>query len=304
MNTPWYKRVAEGLTRTREELTGQLNVLVGRGPDVDEGFWEELEDALIGADMGVPAVTEITDRLRASAARERLTDSHAVLELLTDEIAEELALASGDVFELSPVTVLVVGVNGTGKTTTIAKLANELQVRGRSVLLGSADTYRAAADEQLQVWAGRVGVPIVSRERGADPAAVAFDAIRRAREEDFDVTLVDTAGRLHTSRELMGELAKISRIVKRESLAPVRTLLVMDATTGQNGITQARQFDQALGVDGIVLTKLDGTAKGGVCVAIARELGLPIVRVGVGEALDDLKPFDPGDFARALTGAA
>ncbi len=300
MSTPWYRRIADGLTRTREELTGQLNVLLRRGPDLDEEFWEELETALIGADMGVAAVTEITDRLRDAADRDALPDAHAVVRRLEDEIAAETEFAHGDFLDMRPLTVLVVGVNGTGKTTTIAKLAKGFTDEGANVLLGSADTFRAAANEQLDTWAERVGVPMVSRERGGDPAAVAFDTVHRAADEGFDVTLIDTAGRLHTKRDLMGELAKVSRVVKRESAAPVRTVLVMDATTGQNGIAQAKRFDEALGVDGIVLTKLDGTAKGGVVVAVAKELGLPIVRLGVGEGVDDLKPYDARDFARAL----
>jgi len=213
-----------------------------------------------------------------------------------------VTIESEPIFDMTPLTVLVVGVNGTGKTTSVGKLAYDLARSGRSVLIGSADTFRAAAIEQLDVWAERAGVPVVSRERGADPAAVAYDTLARAAAENTDVTLIDTAGRLHTYKGLMAELAKVSRVVKRESAAPVRTLLVMDAVTGQNGIVQAREFDRALGVDAIVLTKLDGTARGGVAVAVARELGIPIVRIGVGESVEDLRPFDPKDFAAALIG--
>lgn len=202
----------------------------------------------------------------------------------------------------NPVTVVFVGVNGTGKTTTVAKVAKIAAAIGRRPVLGSADTYRAAANEQLDVWAKRAGVPIVLRERGTDPASVAFDTLRLAKEEGYDMVLIDTAGRLHTSRDLMEEIRKVERIIRRESAPPVVTVLVLDATTGQNGIAQARQFDEALGLDALIVTKLDGTAKGGIAVAIARELGLPIVRIGIGEGIDDLRPFDPRDFARALVG--
>jgi fused signal recognition particle receptor len=302
MTSPWYRRLTQGLTRTREQLGGQLNVLLRRGPDLDEQFWTELEDALIGADMGVTAVTEVVDRLRDAAARQALPDATAVIDHLAESLAAEITVAAEDFLLASPVTVLVVGVNGTGKTTTIGKLASAAVAEGRRVLLGSADTFRAAAGEQLRVWSDRAGVPIVESERGGDPAAVAFDTVARARAEGFDLTLIDTAGRLHTERNLMEELRKVQRVTVAQSTAPVRVLLVMDATTGQNGLAQARQFHEALGVDGIALTKLDGTAKGGIAIAIARDLGLPILRIGVGEAIDDLKPFDAGDFARALVG--
>jgi len=194
----------------------------------------------------------------------------------------------------------MVGVNGTGKTTSVGKLAKQTVDAGRTVMLGSADTFRAAAAEQLDVWADRAQVPVVRRERGADPAAVAFDTVAAAEQSGSDLTLIDTAGRLHTSPELMRELQKVKRVTESRSKPPVRTVLVMDATTGQNGLTQAREFDSALGVDGIVLTKLDGTAKGGIAVAISRELGIPILRIGVGEGLEDLRPFEPEVFARAL----
>jgi fused signal recognition particle receptor len=297
----WFDRLNAGLTRTREQLTGQLNVLLRRGPDLDATFWVELEDALIGADMGLTAVTEMTDRLRVAATRQALPDAAAVLALLADAIAAEFP-AGQDVLEERPVTVLVVGINGTGKTTTVGKLAKAAADAGTSVVIGSADTFRAAAVEQLRVWASRAGVPVVERERGTDPAAVAFESVREAERIGAELLLIDTAGRLHTSKDLMAELTKVARIVERESSAPVRTLLVMDATTGQNGLQQARVFDQALGVDGIVLTKLDGTARGGIAVAIARELGIPILRIGVGESVDDLRPFEAREFAAALIG--
>jgi fused signal recognition particle receptor len=300
MSQPWYRRLADGLSRSREALGGQLNVLLGRGPDVDEEFWSDLEDTLIGADLGFNATTEIVERLRRQATAAALPDAAAVIGALGDQIAAEFVGDATDPLSLSPVTILVVGVNGTGKTTTVGKLAKQGAEAGRKVMLGSADTFRAAASEQLDVWAERAGVPIVRRDRGADPAAVAFDSVARAEEIGADLTLIDTAGRLHTSADLMRELAKVKRVTENRSKPPVRTLLVMDATTGQNGLAQAREFNAALGVDAIALTKLDGTAKGGIAVAIARELAIPIVRIGVGEGIDDLRPFIAEEFARAL----
>jgi fused signal recognition particle receptor len=205
-----------------------------------------------------------------------------------------------DLLAMSPVTVLMVGVNGTGKTTTVGKLAKQSTEEGRKVLLGSADTFRAAASEQLDIWADRARVPVVRRDRGADPAAVAFDTVAKAEETGADLTLIDTAGRLHTSTDLMRELQKVKRVTENRSKPPVMTILVMDATTGQNGLNQAREFDAALGLDGLILTKLDGTAKGGIAVAVVRELGIPILRIGVGEGIDDLRPFIADEFARAL----
>jgi fused signal recognition particle receptor len=299
MTEPWYRRLSDGLSKSRDRLEGQINVLLNRGPDVDDQFWEDLEDALIGSDMGVSAVTEIVDRLQDESKREALPDAAAVLDKLTDALAEEFS-DTPDLLAERPLTVMVVGVNGTGKTTTVGKLAKQAADQGRTVLLGSSDTYRAAALEQLDVWAERAGVPVIKRERGSDPASVAFDTMTRARETNVDLTLIDTAGRLHTSPDLMAELQKVTRVTENQSPAPVRKLLVMDATTGQNGLAQAREFDAALGLDGLVLTKLDGTAKGGIVVAVARELGLPIVRIGVGEGIDDLRPFDRREFSRAL----
>lgn len=299
MSTPWYRRLAEGLTKSRERLGEQLNVLLRRGPDLDEEFWSDLEDALIGADIGFTATNDIVTNLRDQAARKALPDAEAVIEHLVERVAAEFP-DGDDVFSESPVTVMFVGVNGTGKTTSVGKIAKQGVDAGRRVLLGSADTFRAAAAEQLDVWAERAGVPVVRRDRGADPAAVSFDTVATAEEQGADLTLIDTAGRLHTSADLMRELQKVKRVTENRSVPPVRTVLVIDATTGQNGLVQAKQFDEALGLDGIVLTKLDGTAKGGIAVAIARELGVPILRIGVGEQLDDLRPFDAEEFARAL----
>jgi fused signal recognition particle receptor len=297
----WFDRLTAGLSRTREQLGGHLNVLLRRGPDLDAPFWDDLEDALVGADMGMTAVTEMIDRLRDAATRQALPDAAAVLALLEAEIAREFPPAE-DLLEERPVTVLVVGINGTGKTTTVGKLAKAAADAGTSVVIGSADTFRAAAVEQLRVWAERAGVPVVERDRGTDPAAVAFESVREAERLGAGLLLIDTAGRLHTSKDLMSELTKVARVVERESSAPVRTLLVMDATTGQNGLAQAREFDAALHVDGIVLTKLDGTARGGIAVAIVHELGIPILRIGVGEDIEDLRPFDPNEFSSALVG--
>jgi fused signal recognition particle receptor len=295
----WFDRLSAGLSRTRDQLGDRLADLVGRGPDVGDEFWEGLEVALISADMGAPAAEEIVGRLRTRARREDLQDAAAVEDALVDIIAGELP-EGADPLEESPVTVLFVGVNGTGKTTSVGKIAAEAASRGRSVMVGSADTFRAAAIEQLRVWADRAGVEIVERERGADPASVVFDTLARARQRGSDLVLVDTAGRLHTSADLMQELKKVQRVARAQSTSPVRSLLVLDATTGQNGLAQARVFNEALELDGLVLTKLDGTARGGIAVAVARDLGLPIVRLGVGESLEDLHPFDPREFARAL----
>lgn len=299
MSTPWFRRLAEGLTKSRERLGEQLNVLLQRGPNLDEEFWTDLEDALVGADVGFTATTEIVASLRGEAARKALPDAQAVLDRLVERIASEFPPVN-DVFAESPVTILVVGVNGTGKTTSVGKLAKNLADSGRKVVLGSADTFRAAAAEQLDVWAERAAVPIVRRDRGADPAAVAFDTVASAEESGADIALIDTAGRLHTSADLMRELVKVKRVTESRSKPPVRVVLVMDATTGQNGLVQAREFDAALGIDAIVLTKLDGTAKGGIAVAVTRELGIPLVYIGIGEGIDDLRPFDAESFAKAL----
>jgi fused signal recognition particle receptor len=301
MSPSWLERLNSGLSRTREQIGDRLNELIGRGPSLGEEFWDGLEEALILADMGAVAASDIVERLRVVSRRQDLPNAAAVEDALVDLIAAELPEAA-DPLEESPVTVLFVGVNGTGKTTSVGKIAAEASSRGRHVIVGSADTYRAAAIEQLRVWADRAGVSVVERERGADPASVVYDTLAQARAKGSDLVLVDTAGRLHTSADLMQELEKVQRVARAQSTFPVRSILVLDATTGQNGLQQARLFNDAIELDGIVLTKLDGTARGGIAVAIARELGLPIVRIGVGETLDDLHAFDPHDFARALIG--
>jgi fused signal recognition particle receptor len=284
-----FGRLRDSLGKSRRALTEQLQVAAF--DPADDASWERLEEALIYADVGVRATAELIRRLEA---RQDLTELNAAL-------AEEIAALFGEPPTLdlthTPTAILVVGVNGTGKTTTIGKLSQKLREHGRTVTLGAADTFRAAAEEQLEIWAERSGARFVGGERGGDPAAVAYDAVG----SDTDVVIVDTAGRLHTQTNLMDELAKVRRVIAGKLAgAPHETLLVVDATTGQNGLQQARIFNEAVGVTGVALTKLDGSAKGGIAVAIAYELGLAVKLVGVGEGLDDLRPFDARDFARAL----
>ena len=298
----FFDRISEGLTRSRDKFKEQMNVLLDRGPDLDEEFWDGLEETLILADVGGAAAAEIVEGLRDQATRKALPDAYAVLDLLNDQIASTFTSGGEDVFGGGPAVVLFVGINGTGKTTTVGKLAKEATDAGRTVLLGSADTFRAAAIEQLEVWARRANVPVCTRERGSDPASVCYDTLERAEQEGADLVLVDTAGRLHTSADLMRELEKVVAVVRKRSNLPVFTVLVIDATTGQNGLQQAREFDRALDLDGVIVTKLDGTAKGGIALAVSHELELPVLKIGVGEGLDDLKDFDAHDFARALVG--
>jgi fused signal recognition particle receptor len=285
-------RLRESLSRSRRALTAEL-VAAAFDPG-DAASWERLEEALLGADVGAAATAALVAALEA---RPGIGD---LGEALSQEIASLLGAPPLLDVSASPAVLLVVGVNGAGKTTTIGKLAHALAANGRAVTLGAADTFRAAAEEQLEVWATRAGARFVGGERGSDPAAVAFDAVAAGG----DVVIVDTAGRLHTQSNLMDELAKIRRVIAaRLPGAPHETLLVLDATTGQNGLEQARLFVQAVGVTGVVLTKLDGSAKGGIVVAIAAQLGLPVKLIGVGEGIDDLRPFDPAEFARALVGS-
>jgi fused signal recognition particle receptor len=290
----FFGRLRDSLGKSRRALTEQLALEAFDASD-DEA-WERLEEALIAADVGVPATAELVQRLEAR------DDAGELGEALVEEAA---ALLERDGARLAldgaPSVILVVGVNGTGKTTTIGKLANKLREHGHSVVLAAADTFRAAADEQLEIWAERAQADIVGSQKGGDPAAVAFDAIDAAQARGKDVVVVDTAGRLHTQANLMQELAKVRRVIEqRLPGAPHETLLVVDATTGQNGLQQARLFGEAVAVTGVALTKLDGSARGGVALAIAHELGLPVKLVGVGEGLDDLRPFDARDYARAL----
>lgn len=298
----FFDRISEGLTRSRDKFKESMNVLLDRGPDLDEEFWDGLEETLIVSDVGAPAAASIVENLRDQATRKALPDAYAVLDLLNDQIADTFAQGGAEVFGGGDAIVLFVGINGTGKTTTVGKIAKEATDAGRSVLLGSADTFRAAAIEQLEVWARRAGVEICTRERGSDPASVCYDTIERAEQTGADLVLVDTAGRLHTSADLMRELEKVVNVVRKRAGMPVYTVLVTDATTGQNGLSQAREFDRALDLDGVIVTKLDGTAKGGIALAISHELELPVLKIGVGEGIGDLKDFDAHEFAKALIG--
>ena len=298
----FFDKINEGLSRSRTRLREQMNILLDRGPDVDDDFWDELEETLILADIGASAADTIVEDLRDQAKRKALPDAYAVFDMLTDKMASTFAPAETNVFENDPQIVLFVGVNGAGKTTTVGKVAAWAHDAGRSVLLGSADTFRAAAVEQLEVWSQRAGIDIVTRERGSDPASVCYETIERAEQDDADLVLIDTAGRLHTSDDLMRELQKVVNVVRKRAKVPVATLLVIDATTGQNGLQQAREFDKALELDGLIVTKLDGTAKGGIALAISHELSLPIFKIGVGEGVEDLQDFDAHDFSRALIG--
>ncbi|MFR7658564.1 MAG: signal recognition particle-docking protein FtsY, partial [Eggerthellaceae bacterium] len=257
----FFDRISSGLHRSRDKFKEQMNILLDRGPDVDEEFWETLEEALILSDFGAAAADAIVEELRDEATRKALPDAYAVLDLLAEKIADQFIETDGSIFDDEAV-VLFVGVNGSGKTTTVGKIAAEAHSNDRKVLLGSADTFRAAAIEQLEEWARRADVEIVSRERGSDPASVCYETLERAEQTGADLVLIDTAGRLHTSDDLMRELTKVVEVVRRRSELPVYTVLVIDATTGQNGLQQAREFNKALDLDGIIVTKLDGTAKG------------------------------------------
>ena len=299
----FFDRLSEGLERSRTKFKEQMNVLLQRGPSLDDDFWNDLEETLILADIGGTAASQIVENLRDRATRLALPNAESVLALLHDHIAEFFVPDEKGILDGSPAVVLFVGVNGSGKTTTVGKLAKQATEEGRKVLLGSADTFRAAAIEQLEVWAKRAQVPICMRERGSDPASVCYDTLERSEREGCDFVLIDTAGRLHTSADLMRELQKVVTVVRKRSALPVYTVLVLDATTGQNGLSQAREFHKALGLDGVVMTKLDGTAKGGIAVAVSHELGLPILKIGVGEGLDDLRDFDANDFVSALIGS-
>lgn len=298
----FFDRISEGLARSRDKFKEQMNVLLDRGPDLDDEFWDGLEETLILSDVGALAASSIVENLREQATRKALPDAYAVLDMLNEQIASTFTEGGEEVFGGDPALVLFVGINGTGKTTTVGKLAKEASDAGRNVILGSADTFRAAAIEQLEVWARRADVEVVERERGSDPASVCYATIERAEETGADLVLIDTAGRLHTSSDLMRELEKVVSVVRKRSQLPVYTVLVIDATTGQNGLQQAREFNNALSLDGIVVTKLDGTAKGGIALAVSHELELPVLKIGVGEGMDDLKDFDAHDFARALIG--
>ena len=287
-----------GLKRSREAI----NEIFYMGGEVDEDFWEDLEDTLVMGDMGAEVAMRVTDDLREQAARENLSRAEQLRDALARRLAAEFPEAGRDPFSDLPSTVLFVGINGAGKTTTVGKLAGRAREAGVPCVIGGADTFRAAAIEQLEVWGQRAGVDVITRERGADPASVCYDVVDEAERRGAQLTLIDTAGRLHTSSDLMRELAKVVNVTRKRSAAPVAVVLVIDATTGQNGLNQAREFNDALELDGLIVTKLDGTAKGGIALAISSQLGLPIYRIGVGESIDDLQAFDALDFCRALVG--
>jgi len=296
-----FSRLRENMAKTRQALGAELHSSVFQ--TLDEEAWERLEETLIYADVGAATTARIVERLETEAEAGELAGGEQLTRRLTELLADA-ARAGQDHIDLRerPTVILMVGVNGTGKTTTIGKIAWHLQKEfGRSVLLAAGDTFRAAAVEQLEAWGERAGSDVIRAAEGSDPGAVAFDAISAARARGHDVVIIDTAGRLHTQEHLMEELAKVRRVIERQLPgAPHETLLTIDATTGQNGLRQALLFREAVDVTGIVLTKLDGTAKGGIALAIAQELGVPVKLIGIGEALDDLRPFDPHDFARAL----
>ena len=294
-----FTRLREGLLRSRQNLNAMVDGAVAEHQKVDEEFYESLTDALILSDMGTAVAQEAIDRLRARVRAENVKETAQCKQMLRDILVGMLDV---DKTPLRwPMVILMVGVNGVGKTTTIGKLALRFQGLGRTILLCAADTFRAAAAEQLAIWAERATVPLVRHQEGADPAGVVFDAVQAAKARHADLLIVDTAGRLHNKKNLMDEMQKMRRIIDREyPEAAVRCLLVVDATTGQNGLLQAKAFSEAAGINGIVLTKLDGTAKGGVIFSIVRELRVPVLYVGVGEGIDDLQSFNPKDFVAAL----
>lgn len=296
-----FGKIKEGLKKTRNAVMGQIDSMLKSFTKIDEELFEELEELLVMGDVGVPTAEKICDELRDRVKKEGIKDP-AMINSLLEEIISDM-LSGGEELDISttPSIILVIGVNGVGKTTTIGKLANSLSKQGKKVLLAAADTFRAAAIDQLDIWAKRSGCEIIKQNEGSDPAAVIFDAISAAKARNADVIICDTAGRLHNKKHLMDELSKINRIIDRELPdAAKEKLLVLDATTGQNAVNQAEQFRQATGITGIVLTKLDGTAKGGVVLAIKEGLGIPVKYIGVGEQIDDLQPFDAKAFSRAL----
>lgn len=297
----FFKKIKEGLKKTKESVVGQIDSMLKSFTKIDEELFEELEELLIMGDVGVNTAQKITGELRKRVKKEGVKDPQEVHRLLEEVSAEMLSGDEELVLNTKPSIILVIGVNGVGKTTTIGKLANYLSQQGKSVLLAAADTFRAAAIEQLEIWAERSNSDIVKQKEGSDPAAVVYDAISAAKARNTDVIICDTAGRLHNKKHLMDELSKMTRIIDRELPdADKEILIVLDATTGQNAINQAREFKNATGITGIALTKLDGTAKGGVVLAIKEDLGVPVKFIGVGEQMDDLQPFDAKAFAKAL----
>lgn len=297
----FFDKIKEGLKKTRDSITGQIDTMLNSFTKIDEELFEELEELLIMGDVGAATSAKICEELRVRVKKNGVTNPAEVRGLLQEIVSE--MLSGGQELQLTtkPSVILIIGVNGVGKTTTIGKLAAKLSREGRKVILGAADTFRAAAIDQLQVWADRADVPMVKHAEGSDPAAVVFDTIAAAKARGMDVVICDTAGRLHNKKHLMDELSKISRIIDRELPdCDKEVLLVLDATTGQNAVNQAREFQNAAGLTGIVLTKLDGTARGGVVLPIRQELGLPVKLIGLGEKIDDLQPFEADEFAAAL----
>ncbi len=298
----FFKRLVSGLTKTRNNIVSGMDAIFHGFSSIDEEFYEELEEILIMGDLGVSSTQRILDALQEKVKERHIKEPMACKELLIESIKEQMRIGETAYrFEEEKSVVLVIGVNGVGKTTTIGKLAAKLKGQGKKVMLGAADTFRAAAGEQLAVWSVRAGVEMIGGQEGADPAAVVFDAVAAAKARNADVLLIDTAGRLHNKKNLMEELKKINRIVEREYPDAFReTLVVLDATTGQNALNQAKQFLEVADITGIVLTKMDGTAKGGIAVAIQSELGIPVKYIGVGETIDDLQKFDADEFVDAL----
>ena len=298
----FFRRLADGLARTRDSIAAGFDSIFSGYDTIDDDFYEEIEETLVMSDLGIAATTSIIEDLKNKVAENGIRDPEECRQLLIQSIKDEMKTQETDyAFENRKSVVLVVGVNGVGKTTSVGKLAGMLQNRGRKVILAAADTFRAAATEQLVEWANRSGTQIITGQEGSDPGAVVYDAIMAAKARDADVLLCDTAGRLHNKKNLMNELSKINRIIDREyPEAYKETLVVLDGTTGQNALVQAKEFEEATNITGIILTKLDGTAKGGIAVAIHSQLGVPVKYIGVGEQIDDLQKFDPDTFVNAL----
>ncbi len=298
----FFRRLKDGLSKTRSSIISGFDNVFTAYSEIDDDFYEEIEEILIIGDVGIKATTNIIDDLKEKVNDQRIRDPQKCRELLMESIKNEMSVGEADYeFENRKSVVLVVGVNGVGKTTSIGKLAGILKDQGKSVILAAADTFRAAAGEQLTEWANRAGVPIISGQEGSDPGSIVYDAIASAKSKDADVLIIDTAGRLHNKKNLMNELGKINRIIDREYPEAFReTLVVLDGTTGQNALSQAREFQAVTPVSGIILTKLDGTAKGGIAAAIHSELGIPVKYIGVGETIEDLQKFDADAFVKAL----
>lgn len=296
-----FSKIKEGLKKTRDSVIGQIGSMLKSFTKIDEELFEELEELLVMGDVGVQTAEEICDKVKAKVKETGTTDPGEIQNLLEEVVSEMLKGGQELNLNTKPSVILVIGVNGVGKTTTIGKMAYQFKNEGKKVLLAAADTFRAAAIDQLQIWAGRSGCDIIKQNEGSDPAAVVYDAISAAKARGADIIIADTAGRLHNKKHLMDELAKINRIIDRELPdADKEVLLVLDATTGQNAVSQVEHFKEATGITGIVLTKLDGTAKGGIVLAIKNTLDVPVKYIGVGEQIDDLQPFDPDAFSKAL----